>query len=389
MYTHARPSPQQQLMFFTPYDKPRTQQNYSDFNDVQSSNLSTFGNQSDKHDMMDLINGVSHSHSYDDDENGPRLSEGMLANFDSSNNSNKNHTGWVQDRVAMMASSQQQRAYHFNLNNINSPPRPPPHPPVQPRPTSRPNSNTNAKSNTHADSTIHRLKELQLSCVQSMATLRVIKSEVLQDNDSISASMTPLQQTITLQAAKIATLQEKLSRAEEIYSFLPAQQTYIIELESTLAFLETNLNETQKQQETYSDGYTTQIKEIEKLKLEISELQKKVASQQVEQKMEKQQLRELQSRIVQQSIFRWNKKLINKIFVSWQTWGRKSANYKNVVRKFKSKMLNGTVFRCFKSWSAMLASIHSERRILTKLKVSERSERALMKTRLERRIPRN
>jgi len=169
-------------------------------------------------------------------------------------------------------------------------------------------------------------------------------------------------------ASQIVDLQQKLHRAEEVYDLLPAQQKYIVELESTLAAMETNLNSKQREESNYHESYSSILNSNNELKMSNEVLQGDVDALEVEKALMKEEVSMLQQKSVNRMIFNWNRGLLNKVFGSWRKDAAETANYKRIVLRFKSKMLNACLWRYYKSWVQLISEKENERRILNKFR---------------------
>ena len=219
----------------------------------------------------------------------------------------------------------------------------------------------------NTDSTLNHLRELQLSCVQSMSNLRVVKADILMEN-SVTATLTPLQQTVNVQAAKIVDLQQKLQRAEEIYDLLPTQQHYIVELESTVAAIEMKLNDAQRQECSYSESYNDVVASNAELKEANGKLHAKCETLEDDKQLMQEQLAALQQRAASKMIFDWNRGLLKRVYEAWSKDAAETANYKRVVLKFKAKMTNATVWRCYRGWVKFVHDCNNEKFILARFR---------------------
>jgi len=374
MYTHSRPPP---TPFWTPHDnksykfnKTRSLQNDSSASSVQSTYLN---------------------------ETEP-LSASMLHQMEKAEDQRMSHAAWVSGKVSQQ--TRNQHSYYFDLddddnnNNNNNhhemdhyfvdpPPVPPAKTPIQLASAVSSAQNHKHKhmpKNTqhqhqhqhqHMDQTINHLRSLQQSCVQSMSNLRVVRAEFLHEGnegDLRSAQLTPLQQTVNVQAARIVDLEQKLAKAEEIYDLVQAQQRYIVEMESTLATMEGDLNAKQREESNYKESYNDIIRNNTELKMAKEGLVSDCDRLSCEKAELLEQIKGLQGRAVAKMIIDWNRTLLTKVFENWRKDATETANYKRVVLKFKAKMMNACIWRCYRSWVNLVAENGREKKVLNKFR---------------------
>ena len=131
------------------------------------------------------------------------------------------------------------------------------------------------KPKSPALDTLKKLKALQRSCVESMVNLRVVKAQVLGEDEN-TAHFTPMQHVVDTQARQIAQLQGKLEKGENIReNVLPAQAEYVKELEKVNAEMEDQLNFLQKTIETDKESYAELIGVHERERMRCERLESK------------------------------------------------------------------------------------------------------------------
>ena len=131
------------------------------------------------------------------------------------------------------------------------------------------------KPSSPALDALEKLKGLQKTCVQSMASLRVVKAQVLGEDEG-AARFVPLQQVVDAQAKKIMELERKLEsgRVAEM-EVVPAQVEYVKELEKAYASMEDELNFLQKTMQDDRESYKELVNLHEKERLRSEKLTSK------------------------------------------------------------------------------------------------------------------
>jgi len=210
MYSHAHPSPASD--FFTPHNPHRglRPEEHDSLSDTYQGSDSAWadGNANPNPD----INNTSYINEVDP------LSASMLQNMERRQEMEQSHEEWVSRKVTDQTQQTQSiRTPHYSFDlseNHNSdeenryrPQQQKQHrqhqQQQQQQRIQKSYNDNNNNNNNNTDATLNHLRELQLSCVQSMSNLRMVKADVLMESEQ-TAKLTPLQRTVNIQAAKVS-----------------------------------------------------------------------------------------------------------------------------------------------------------------------------------------
>ncbi|GMH92566.1 hypothetical protein TrVE_jg14099 [Triparma verrucosa] len=257
------------------------------------------------------------------------------------------------------------------------------------------------KPKSPALDTLKKLKALQKSCVESMVNLRVVKAQVLGEDEN-TAHFTPMQHVVDTQAKQIAQLQGKLEKGENIReNVLPAQAEYVKELEKVNAEMEDQLNFLQKTIETDKESYAELIGVHERERMRCERLESKngmlqnFASQLQMRRYESNEklVKKLQMsrnlalifRVfhaikqsgkegsdgkvrVAQFLKRWTQASTYKVFLTWKENFEEAKRNRAIVNKFLQRMVRGGLYRCLFAWVTFVSDLKKERRIVKRFR---------------------